>query len=71
MELEMSFIVSSQSNQIGSFIKELCSGLEKTDDTKIKNKLLCIVLSWLWDNCKKFEDSLTEVEVIYSDFDYQ
>lgn len=69
-ELELSFIFLSEPKQIESFLNKLCSGPEKIDDSKIKNKWLFIVLSWLWDNRNNFEDPLAEVEVIYSDFDY-
>ena len=36
----------------------------------IREKWLYILLSWLWINRESFEDTLDEVESIYTDFDY-
>jgi len=69
-ELELSFVVPSESNYIGPFLKDLCSECEQKEDLKIKRKWLFIVMSWLWDNRNGFDDPLAEVEIIYADFDY-
>lgn len=69
-ELELSFVIPSESNYINPFLNELCSESERKDDLKIKMKWLFIVLSWLWENRNSFDDPLAEVEIIYADFDY-
>ncbi|PJF02388.1 DUF2247 family protein [Acinetobacter seifertii] len=67
-ELELSFLIPNQSNDIFPFLNELCS--ETNKDSMIREKWLYILLSWLWINRANFEDPLDEVESIYTDFDY-
>ncbi|CDG75327.1 MULTISPECIES: DUF2247 family protein [Acinetobacter calcoaceticus/baumannii complex] len=67
-ELEPSFLIPSESDDIGPFLNELCS--ETNEDSMIREKWLYILLSWLWINRESFEDPLDEVESIYTDFDY-
>ncbi|MFH3829085.1 DUF2247 family protein [Acinetobacter nosocomialis] len=67
-ELELSFLIPSESDDIVPFLNELCS--ETKEDSIIREKWLYILLSWLWINRESFEDTLDEVESIYTDFDY-
>lgn len=67
-ELELSFLIPSESDDIVPFLNELCS--ETNEDSMIREKWLYILLSWLWINRESFEDPLDEVESIYTDFDY-
>ncbi|MEQ1137048.1 DUF2247 family protein [Acinetobacter seifertii] len=67
-ELELSFLIPNQSNDIFPFLNELCS--ETNEDSTIREKWLCILLSWLWIKRESFEDPLDEVESIYTDFAY-
>ncbi|MDE9408421.1 DUF2247 family protein [Acinetobacter baumannii] len=67
-ELELSFLIPNESNDIFPFLNELCS--ETNEDSTIREKWLYILLSWLWINRESFEDPLDEVESIYTDFDY-
>ncbi|MEN8405691.1 DUF2247 family protein [Acinetobacter seifertii] len=66
-ELELSFLIPDQSNDIFPFLNELCS--ETNEDSMIREKWLYILLSWLWIKRERFEDPLDEVESIYTDFD--
>ena len=67
-ELELSFLIPNQSNDIFPYLNELCS--ETNEDSTIREKWLYILLSWLWINRESFEDPLDEVESIYTDFAY-
>ncbi|MDV4265233.1 DUF2247 family protein [Acinetobacter seifertii] len=67
-ELELSFLIPNQSNDIFPYLNELCS--ETNEDSTIREKWLYILLSWLWLNRESFEDPLDEVESIYTDFAY-
>lgn len=67
-ELELSFLIPNQSNDIFLFLNELCS--ETNEDSTIREKWLYILLSWLWIKRESFEDPLDEVESIYTDFAY-
>lgn len=67
-ELELSFLIPYQSNDIFPYLNELCS--ETNEDSTIREKWLYILLSWLWLNRESFEDPLDEVESIYTDFAY-
>jgi len=58
------------SNEVSLFLEKLCTGFEQDNDSTIRQKWLFIVLSWLWNNRASFEDPLSEVEIIYADFDY-
>ncbi|MDO7363557.1 DUF2247 family protein [Acinetobacter geminorum] len=69
-ELELSFLIPTESNDITPFINELCPNFKEDEYENISQKWLYIILSWLWINRENFEDSLDEVESIYTDFDY-
>ena len=60
-ELELSFLIPNQSNDIFPYLNELCS--ETNEDSTIREKWLYILLSWLWLNRESFEDPLDEVEL--------
>lgn len=51
-------------------MNELCSDINEDKKSKIREKWLYVILSWLWNNRINFEDPLSEVENIYADFDY-
>ncbi|WP_373369455.1 DUF2247 family protein [Acinetobacter seifertii] len=68
-ELELSFLIPSESNDISSFIYELCPNFKEDEYETISQKWLYVILSWLWLNRESFEDPLDEVESIYTDFD--
>ncbi|HAV4998350.1 TPA: DUF2247 family protein, partial [Acinetobacter nosocomialis] len=53
-ELELSFLIPSESDDIVPFLNELCS--ETKEDSMIREKWLYILLSWLWINRESFED---------------
>jgi len=69
-ELELSFLMPESSNEVSLFLEKLCTGFEQDNDSTIRQKWLFIVLSWLWNNRASFADPLSEVEIIYADFDY-
>ncbi|AQZ81975.1 hypothetical protein BUM88_10325 [Acinetobacter calcoaceticus] len=69
-ELELSFLIPSESNDITPFINELCPNFKEDEYAIISQKWLYVTLSWLWINRESFEDPLDEVESIYTDFDY-
>lgn len=69
-ELELSFLIPSESNNVVPFFNELCPETNEDEDSIIREKWLYILLSWLWNNRESFEDPLSEVESIYADFDY-
>lgn len=69
-ELELSFLIPSESNNITPFINELCPNFKEDEYENISQKWLYVILSWLWINRASFEDPLDEVERIYTDFDY-
>ncbi|MBD0446489.1 DUF2247 family protein [Acinetobacter nosocomialis] len=68
-ELELSFLIPTESNDISSFIYELCPNFKEDEYETISQKWLYVILSWLWLNRESFEDPLDEVESIYTDFD--
>ncbi|WPP90092.1 DUF2247 family protein [Acinetobacter pittii] len=69
-ELELSFLIPSESNDITPFINELCPNFKEDEYAITNQKWLYVILSWLWINRASFEDPLDEVERIYTDFDY-
>ena len=69
-ELELSFLIPTESNDITPFINELCPNFKEDEYENISQKWLYVILSWLWINRASFEDPLGEVERIYTDFDY-
>ncbi len=69
-ELELSFLIPSESNDILSFFNKLCRETNEEENSIIREKWLYILLSWLWKNRESFEDPLSEVENIYANFDY-
>lgn len=69
-ELELSFVVPGQSDEVTFLLKLLCSECEIDDDSTVKQKWLFIVLGWLWDNRHNFNDPLNEIAGIYADFSY-
>ncbi|WP_375038304.1 DUF2247 family protein [Acinetobacter sp. RW6] len=69
-ELELSFLIPSESNDITPFINELCPNFKEDEYAITNQKWLYVILSWLWINRASFEDPLDEVEIIYTDFDY-
>ncbi|MFD1801031.1 DUF2247 family protein [Mixta tenebrionis] len=69
-ELELSFIMPGEKNNIDPLLKELCSEIKQNGQSAIRKKWLYIVLSWLWKNQGCFDDPLGEVENIYAHFDY-
>ncbi|MBE2166166.1 DUF2247 family protein [Acinetobacter oleivorans] len=69
-ELELSFLIPSESNDITPFINELCPNFKEDEYAITNQKWLYVILSWLWINRASFEDPLDEVEGIYTDFDY-
>lgn len=68
-ELELSFLIPSESNDITPFINELCPNFKEDEYENVSQKWLYVILSWLWINRENFEDPLDEVESIYTDFD--
>lgn len=69
-ELELSFLIPNQSNDIFPFLNELCPSFKEDEYAIISQKWLYVILSWLWMNRASFEDPLDEVENIYTSFDY-
>ena len=69
-ELELSFVIPGESNYVAPFLKELCTEFDQENNSTTKQKWLLIILTWLWNNRNNFEDPLSEVEIIYADFDY-
>ncbi|MEQ1343763.1 DUF2247 family protein [Acinetobacter seifertii] len=69
-ELELSFLIPSESDDITPFIHELCPSFKEDEYAIISQKWLYVILSWLWMNRASFEDPLDKVESIYTDFDY-
>ncbi len=56
--------------QVGDLLDKLANQEGEADEQETKDKWLFLVLSWLYDNRRKFEDPLGVVEEIFSDFDY-
>jgi len=69
-ELELSFLIPSESDDITPFINELCPNFKENEYVITRQKWLYVILSWLWINRERFEDPLDEVESIYTNFDY-
>lgn len=65
--LEISFLFKGES--VFPFIEELAS-IEGVNEDELKEKLLFIIMQWLFDIRQEFEDPLGMVEEIYADFDY-
>nr|WP_280527073.1 DUF2247 family protein [Listeria grandensis] len=65
--LEISFLLKGES--VFPFIEELASS-ECVHEDELKEKLLFIIMQWLFDTRQEFEDPLGMVEEIYADFDY-
>ncbi|MDI9723476.1 DUF2247 family protein, partial [Acinetobacter baumannii] len=68
-ELELSFLIPTELNDITPFINELCPNFKEDEYAIISQKWLYVILSWLWINRTSFEDPLDEVESIYTVFD--
>lgn len=51
------------------YIDELVDS-EQINDEQAKEKLLYLLLAWLYDNQEHYSDVLGMIEEIYSDFDY-
>jgi|GEM_PF-967667 len=43
---------------------------EKTQEYLVKDKVIFLILNWVYDNKANFKDPLGVIEVIYADFDY-
>lgn len=69
-ELELSFLIPSESDDIAPFINELCPNFKEDEYVITSQKWLYVILSWLWINRESFKDPLDEVESIYTNFDY-
>lgn len=65
--LEISFLFKGES--VFPFIEELAS-IEGVNADELKEKLLFIIMQWLFDTRQEFEDPFGMVEEIYADFDY-
>lgn len=68
-ELELSFLIPSESNDITPLLMNYVLTLKKMNMRTLVKKWLYVILSWLWANRESFEDPLDEVENIYTDFD--
>ncbi len=58
----------SKSDDIHPFIDELAEGEDSVSN--VNEKLLFLVLSWLFETKDTYDDPLSVVEEIYADFDY-
>lgn len=54
---------------INPYIEELVDR-EDINEDELKEKLLYVLLEWIFDNKEQFPNSLEMVERIYADFDY-
>lgn len=57
-------------HSIHPFIDELANSISEDERNQSINKLLFIVLKWLYEHKENYEDPLMVVEVIYADFGY-
>jgi hypothetical protein len=55
---------------IHPYIDELSSAVSEEEKNKTFPKILYVLLSWVYDHRRDYQDPLSVVEVIYADFDY-
>lgn len=70
MEIELSCLGKSETQQIGELFRILAGDESEDVGSATDKKWLFLVLAWLFENRNAVPDPLSEVESIYADFDY-
>lgn len=60
----------SSNEEISNSIVQLAELVSDDDKSRAKEKILFVLLRWIFENQKNYEDPLKVVEVIYDDFDF-
>jgi hypothetical protein len=60
----------SSYEEISKNIIQLAELVSDDDKCKAKGKILFVVLKWIFENRKNYEDPLRGVEIVYDDFDF-
>lgn len=68
-EWEMAAQNKSSISRLVELADQAASG-ENIDEDKIRERLLFLILYWIYENKENIEDPLAEVESIFADFDY-
>ena len=71
--IELAILTPSESlypHSLHPFIGNLANAVPNKDRDTSKQKLLYLVLEWVYRNRETFEDPLQVVEIIYADFGY-
>lgn len=56
--------------EIRENIVQLAELVSRDDKSRAKEKLLFVLLKWIFENQKKYNDPLRVVEIVYDDFDF-
>jgi len=68
--LELATVGKDEAHRVGELLESLASLNGPADDGSSIEKWLYLVLAWLFEHRAEFEEPLSQVEVVYSDFDY-
>ena len=58
------------SNSIYPYINKLADVVDDSEKAKSKDKIMYVLLNWIFENQETFDDPFKVIEVVYSDFDY-
>ncbi len=61
---------TSSHEEISKNIVQLAELVSDEDKSKAKEKILFVLLKWLFENQKNYDDPLRVVEIVYDDFDF-
>ena len=70
LEIEMAGVLKNESWKVSDIARDLRSEDQPQDDQHIQHKWLFIVLSYIYDSSDKYSDRLTEILMVYADFEY-
>jgi len=70
LEIELASLTKTDTQRIGELLRELALFSPDENNILIVKKWLYLTLAWLFENKESFDDPLSEVEIIYSNFDY-
>jgi hypothetical protein len=69
-EIQLAGVRKNEASQAGELLQTLANAEPKELDSFKCRKWRFLVLAWLYDNKAQFADPLTEVELVYADFEY-
>lgn len=70
LELAMLFFDTAFPFSIHPYIDELSEQMTAEEKNQSKDKIMYVLLKWVYDNKSQYDDPLGVVEVIFDDFDF-